>query len=188
MAELVPRGFAQGRVAVRVACALPGGRSYEEWGNWELPAGGAVSANQLQREANAFVQQLAKDGAVPASEVVGIAKDIGQQLRAAANKMSSGGTGAVVGAEELYLMRADVALPGESGGPGRAAEDDNPGALTNCGLAYWQGKGVEKNVTRGSILLGQAAGLRSEHACYLLGWAHKLGKYGIDKDEARKFV
>ena len=124
MAELVPRGFAQGRVAVRVACALPGGRSYEEWVNWELPAGGAVSANQLQREANAFVQQLAKDGAVPASEVVGIAKDIGQQLRAAANKMSSGGTGAVVGAEELYLMRADVALPGESGGPGRAAEDD----------------------------------------------------------------
>ena len=65
----------------------------------------------------------------------------------------------------------------------RAARLDDPTALTACGVAYCIGLGVEKDAPRGLVMLGQAAALGSEHACYLLGWAHRYGRYSLKQDE-----
>ena len=71
----------------------------------------------------------------------------------------------------------------------RAADLDHVGAICGCGSAYTYGDGVAQNLSRGLVLLGQAAGMGSEHACYLLGWSHRRARNGLDKDprEIRKW-
>ena len=66
----------------------------------------------------------------------------------------------------------------------RAADLGHAVAMTSCGVAYWNARGVEKNVFRGTCMLAQAAALGSQHACFLLGSAHKHGRHGADKDDA----
>ena len=64
----------------------------------------------------------------------------------------------------------------------RAADLKDVDALTACGVAYLNGKGVERSISRGSTMLGWAAALGSEHACGLLGQLNAEGRYGYDKD------
>jgi TPR repeat protein len=64
----------------------------------------------------------------------------------------------------------------------RAADLKEVRALTSCGVAYLNGKGVERSSTRAIAMLGAAATLGSEHACGLLGWANAEGYWGFDKD------
>ena len=54
--------------------------------------------------------------------------------------------------------------------------------LTNCGVFYLKGEGVERSYTRGFIMLGEAVGLGSEHACAILGWANAAGRWGLEPD------
>ena len=71
----------------------------------------------------------------------------------------------------------------------RAADLKNVLALTNCGVLYLNGEGVERSYHRGLIMIGEAAGQGSEHACAILGEANAEGLYGLDKDpqEARRW-
>ena len=64
----------------------------------------------------------------------------------------------------------------------RAADLNHVRSLTNCGVLYLEGRGVERNDRRGFSMLGAAAALGSEHACGLLGWANAQGRYGLDKN------
>ena len=64
----------------------------------------------------------------------------------------------------------------------RAADLKHVHALTNCGVAYLTGEGVERSGTRAIAMLGAAAALGSEHACGLLGEANAEGEYGFDED------
>ena len=64
----------------------------------------------------------------------------------------------------------------------RAADLKDVDALTSCGVAYLNGKGVERSIGRGLTMLGWAAALGSEHACGLLGQLNAEGRYGYDKD------
>ena len=64
----------------------------------------------------------------------------------------------------------------------RAADLKDQYGLAACGVAYIDGKGVERSNIRGLIMLGWAAALGSEHACGLLGQANAEGLWGFDKD------
>jgi len=64
----------------------------------------------------------------------------------------------------------------------RAADLKNVGGLTNCGVAYLTGKGVERSDSRGLIMLSAAATLGSEHACGILGRANAEGRHGLEKN------
>ena len=64
----------------------------------------------------------------------------------------------------------------------RAADLKHVSGLTNCGVAYLNGEGVEQNGTRGIAMLGAAAALGSEHACAILGYANAEGDHGFDED------
>ena len=66
---------------------------------------------------------------------------------------------------------------------------DQPTSLTLCGLAYLRGDGVKCNIGRGFIMLGRAAELGDEQACYLLGMFNAYGQHGLEEDpqEARKW-
>ena len=67
----------------------------------------------------------------------------------------------------------------------KAADLDHPPALASCGYYYVHDLGVaEKDVSRGLIMLGQAAALGSDFACYKLGYGYAHGKYGVKKDPA----
>ena len=71
----------------------------------------------------------------------------------------------------------------------RSADLDQPTSLTLCGLAYLRGDGVKCNIGRGFIMLGRAAELGDEQACYLLGMFNAYGQHGLEEDpqEARKW-
>ena len=64
----------------------------------------------------------------------------------------------------------------------RAADLKDARALTDCGVAYVNGWGVERSHIRGFTMLGAAAALGSEHACAILGLVNAKGPYGLDKD------
>jgi hypothetical protein len=64
----------------------------------------------------------------------------------------------------------------------RAADLKDVYGLGACGVAYVNGKGVERSSTRGIAMISAAATLGSEHACGLLGWANAEGLWGFDKD------
>ncbi len=64
----------------------------------------------------------------------------------------------------------------------RAADLKDAFAVAECGVAYLNGHGVERSDRRGLIMLGEAAGLGSEHACGLLGNANAEGRHGFDQD------
>ena len=64
----------------------------------------------------------------------------------------------------------------------RAADLKNVGGLTNCGIAYLTGRGVERSDSRGLIMLAAAATLGSEHACAILGRANADGRHGLDQN------
>ena len=64
----------------------------------------------------------------------------------------------------------------------RAADLKHRCGLTNSGIAYLYGEGVERSCPRGIAMLGAAAALGSEHACAILGLANARGHYGFDKD------
>ena len=72
----------------------------------------------------------------------------------------------------------------------QSADLDCAVGLCSYGLAYLRGRGVAKNETQGLVLIAEAAARGSMHACYVLGWAHMKGKYGLDEDPekvARRF-
>ena len=60
----------------------------------------------------------------------------------------------------------------------RAADLKDVGALTDCGVLYLNGQGVERSQSRALIMLGAAATLGSEHACGILGRANAEGARG----------
>ena len=64
----------------------------------------------------------------------------------------------------------------------RAADLNNVRGLTNCGVAYLNGWGVERSSIRGLMMLTAAATLGSEHACGILGLVNAEGVDGLDKD------
>lgn len=64
----------------------------------------------------------------------------------------------------------------------RAADLDHPSAIANCGVMLCSGDGVKKAVSQGLIMIGQGAGLGSEHACWVLCEWHQTGKHGLKKD------
>jgi hypothetical protein len=64
----------------------------------------------------------------------------------------------------------------------RAADLKDARALTDCGVAYVNGWGVERSHIRGFTMLGAAAALGSEHACAILGLVNAEGRDGLDKD------
>ena len=64
----------------------------------------------------------------------------------------------------------------------RAADLKEACSLTACGLAYLDGEGVERSISRGFTMMGQAATLGSEHACATLGRANAEGCHGFDKN------
>merc|ERR1712166_1256445 len=66
----------------------------------------------------------------------------------------------------------------------RSALNGDPQGLSNCGLRYISGTGTDKNAPRGMVMLGQAAALDCSHACYCLGFGHRGGWAGFDKDPA----
>ena len=57
----------------------------------------------------------------------------------------------------------------------RAADLKDVRGLTDCGVLYLEGRGVERSQSRGYIMLGAAAALGSEHACGILGEANAQG-------------
>lgn len=65
----------------------------------------------------------------------------------------------------------------------RAAELDEPAALSACAQALLEGKGVSRDTARGHFMLGAACALGAEHACYLKGWGHQFGVWGLKKDD-----
>ena len=71
----------------------------------------------------------------------------------------------------------------------RAADLKDVHALTDCGIAYLNGQGVERSNIRGYTMLGGAALLGSEHACGILGQANAEGLDGFEKNpqEATRF-
>ena len=71
----------------------------------------------------------------------------------------------------------------------RSADLDQPTSLTLCGDAYLCGDGVKCNIGRGFIMLGRAAELGDQQACYLLGMFNAYGHHGLEEDpqEARKW-
>ena len=64
----------------------------------------------------------------------------------------------------------------------RAADLKDATALTQCGVAYLDGEGVERSDCRGLIMFGRAAELGSEGACGVLARANAEGMWGLDKD------
>jgi TPR repeat protein len=64
----------------------------------------------------------------------------------------------------------------------KAADLKDPPAATSCGVAYINGSGVERNHTRGIMMVTIAATLGSEHACSVLAWANECGHHGFDKN------
>ena len=54
--------------------------------------------------------------------------------------------------------------------------------MTDCGIAYLMGEGVERSSSRGLAMIGMAAGMGSEHACQILGRANAEGRHGFDKN------
>ena len=64
----------------------------------------------------------------------------------------------------------------------RAADLEAVDGLTECGSAYLDGRGVEQSDSRGHSMLGMAAGMGSEAACGILGFANAEGLWGFDKD------
>ena len=64
----------------------------------------------------------------------------------------------------------------------RAADLKDALGLTNCGVYYLNGEGVERSERRGLMMVSVAAALGSEHACGLLGRANAEGRYGLDKN------
>ena len=66
----------------------------------------------------------------------------------------------------------------------RVADLDNPWGLNNCGVYYVNGKGVERSVSYGMWMVGRAAELGVEAACYNVGKWHRDDGHGFPKDEA----
>ena len=64
----------------------------------------------------------------------------------------------------------------------RAADLKDANGLSNCGVYYLYGRGVERSERRGLIMVSVAAALGSEHACALLGRANAEGRFGLDKN------
>ena len=70
----------------------------------------------------------------------------------------------------------------------RAAEGGDAAGQCAYARAYLQGMGVEKDQSRGLVMLGQAMQMGSDHACYVLGWAFQHGRYGMKRDPAEALV
>ena len=71
----------------------------------------------------------------------------------------------------------------------RAADLKKRCGLTNSGIAYLNGEGVERSCPRGIAMLGAAAALGSEHACAILGLANAEARYGLEQNlqEAKRW-
>ena len=53
------------------------------------------------------------------------------------------------------------------------------------GERYWRGKGTERNSHTALVKLTQAAMLGSEHACFRLAQAYRVGYQGVEKDDTQ---
>jgi hypothetical protein len=67
----------------------------------------------------------------------------------------------------------------------RAADLDHPAAMTVLGECYLNGWGTAKKVHTALIKLAQAAMLGSEHACFRLAQAYRVGYQGVEKDDTQ---
>ena len=67
----------------------------------------------------------------------------------------------------------------------RAADLDDACGLTLVAAHRLEGEGTTKNVSAGLIELGEAGGLGSENACFVLANAYHHGIYGLKKDSAQ---
>jgi len=67
----------------------------------------------------------------------------------------------------------------------RAADLDDVCGLTLVAAHRLEGEGTTKNVSAGLIELGEAGGLGSENACFVLANAYHHGIYGLKKDSAQ---
>eukprot|EP00964_Phaeocystis_antarctica_P143564 scaffold109132_cov60-Phaeocystis_antarctica.AAC.1 len=68
----------------------------------------------------------------------------------------------------------------------RAADLKDVQGITNCGVFYLNGQGVEANKVRGIAMLSAAAALGSEHACGILARANAEGLHGYDKNDPQE--
>lgn len=64
----------------------------------------------------------------------------------------------------------------------RSADLGHVMSTARVGWMYLNGMGVRTNVARGSAYLGQAAARGSKMACWVLGEAHRLGKFDFGED------
>ena len=64
----------------------------------------------------------------------------------------------------------------------RAADLNDAAGMSMVAVCHLHANGTTKNEPAGLIEIGQAAGLGSEHACYVLANAYRVGRYGLDKD------
>ena len=66
----------------------------------------------------------------------------------------------------------------------KAADENDPQALTALGVLHINGKGVAKDVPRGMNMLLKSAGTTnsSEHACAILGLSYATGVLGMKKN------
>ena len=66
----------------------------------------------------------------------------------------------------------------------KAADENDPQALTALGVLHINGKGVAKDVSKGIELLFKSADLKdgSEHACAILGESYAKGILGMSKN------
>ena len=64
----------------------------------------------------------------------------------------------------------------------RGADLDDPTCTANLGQMYALGQGTARDDVQGMMLLGHAAGLGSEGACYILGCYCEEGDHGLPKD------
>ena len=67
----------------------------------------------------------------------------------------------------------------------QAAMLGDPRGLTSCGYHYCAGIGIDRNCSEGLVMLGQAAGMGAEHACYYLGWAYERGAWTLKQDASQ---
>ena len=67
----------------------------------------------------------------------------------------------------------------------RAADLNDAAGMSMVAVCHLHANGTTKNEPAGLIEIGQAAGLGSEHACYVLANAYYHGLYGLEKDSAQ---
>tara|TARA_B100000787_G_scaffold25044_2_gene16723 strand:+ start:5761 stop:6549 length:789 start_codon:yes stop_codon:yes gene_type:complete len=133
------------------------------------------------------LKRLVESGAISGSKTNAWKKATAEEAKVAAIRVKAGGGDAKAMAElgQLYHhgkhgLKAD-AVPAFMWMK-RAADLKDLQGLTNCGIFYINGQGVERSNIRGCSVISAAAALGSEHACGILAQANADGLHGYDKN------